>query len=414
MDFDDSPQEAAFRAEVRAWLDANATPLAPGQRRKGFRELGEVSEALRLAKEWQAKKADAGWACITWPTEYGGRGASLIDSSIFSQEEGRYDVPPNMFSIGHGMLGPTLMAVGTEAQKQRYLQPMLRGEEVWSQIFSEPSAGSDLAGLRTTAVRDGDNWIVNGQKIWTSGAHYSDWGMILTRTDPTAAKHAGITYFIVDLKAPGVDIRAIKEISGGSNFNEIFFSDVRIPDANRIGEVNDGWRCAITTLMNERLSRSDQSGIGLDFDDVLDVARETEWNGRRALDADSVRQRIADYYVTIRGIENLNRRVQTDLSRGRPPGPESSVSKMVVSPLQQAIASFTVELQGEMGATMDEAITPFGAGCQRAWLSAPGMRLAGGTDEILHNIVAERVLGLPGEIRADKGLAFKDIPTGSR
>ena len=203
MDFNDTPEEAAFRAEARAWLEANAErPLRPGE----SKPLPEPRnpEMVQAAQTWQARKADAGWACITWPEEYGGRGAGAIQNVIWNQEEARFLTPPNIFVIGQGMLGPTIMAHGTDAQKQRYLRPMLRGDEIWSQLFSEPAAGSDLAGLRASAVRDDDDWLLNGQKIWTSGAHYSRFGMVVTRTDPNAAKHAGITYFIVDLQSPGI------------------------------------------------------------------------------------------------------------------------------------------------------------------------------------------------------------------
>jgi acyl-CoA dehydrogenase len=253
MDFEDTPEEAAFRAEARAWLDANAELMDPNQTAQGMLE-NEGGGGVKRAQEWQAKKADADWACITWPKEYGGRGATSIQSVIWNQEEGRYQTAPNIFGIGQGMLGPTIMTHGTQEQKDRYIQPMLRGEEIWCQLFSEPAAGSDLAGLRTSAVKDGDEWVVNGQKIWTTGAQFCKWGMIVTRTDTSAVKHAGITYFIVDMESPGVEIRPIKQIAGASGFNEVFFSDCRIPDKNRVGAVNDGWRGAITTLMNERSS----------------------------------------------------------------------------------------------------------------------------------------------------------------
>ncbi|MHC4934408.1 MAG: acyl-CoA dehydrogenase family protein [Planctomycetota bacterium] len=410
MDFSDTPEEAAFRQECRSFLDAHAERLAPGERRM---RGSDYEAAIADAKRWQATKADNGWACITWPKEYGGRGASAIENFIFSSEENKYRVPANMFTIGQGMLGPTIMALGTQKQKDRYLEKLLRGDEIWSQLFSEPAAGSDIGGLRTTAVRDGDDWVVNGQKIWTSGAHYSKWGMVLTRTDPTAAKHAGITYFIVDLESPGIEIRGIKQITGSSDFNEVFLTDVRIPDENRVGEVNDGWRGAITTLMNERATLSDQESFGLGIDTILKTARETEWNGKAAIEDSTVRQRIADMYVKLKGIEYTNYRSHTALSKGQTPGPENSIAKMIGAPLQQEMASFAVEILGLSGAVLDPGAAPFDGRCTSAWLSAPGLRLAGGTDEILRNIVAERVLGLPGEVRADKGVPFQDIPTGN-
>ncbi|MEN8183099.1 MAG: acyl-CoA dehydrogenase family protein [Myxococcota bacterium] len=411
MDFNDTPEEAAFRDRCRDWLDANAECRPADEADTAMLDERGDPGTVRRAQAWQAKKADAGWACITWPTEFGGRGATPIQSVIWSQEERRYKTPPNVFAIGQGMLGPTIMTHGTDAQKQRYLRPMLRGEEIWSQLFSEPAAGSDLAGLQTRAVREGDEWVLNGQKIWTTGAQYSRWGMVLTRTDPSARKHAGITYFIVDMKAPGIEIRPIKQINGGRSFNEVFFTDVRVPHENVVGKVDDGWRGAITTLMNERASIGSGTG-GAGVKDLLRLARATDWNGEPALADPSVRQRIADFYVKTKGLEYTGYRTLTALSRGQTPGPESSIAKLVGAPLRQEMSSFAIDLQGLVGSLTESDATPAEAVWQRSWLASPGLRLAGGTDEILRNIVAERVLGLPGEIRADKGLAFADIPRG--
>jgi alkylation response protein AidB-like acyl-CoA dehydrogenase len=412
MDFNDTPDEKAFRDEARGWLEANAERLQKGERRPNLMAAEGRKGLLERARAWQGTKADAGWACITWPKEYGGRGASSIQNVIWNQEESKFNVPPNMFTIGQGMLGPTIMAHGTPVQKQRYLKPMLRADEIWCQLFSEPGAGSDLAGLRTSAVRDGDAWRINGQKIWTSGAHYSDWGMIVTRTDPTAKKHAGITYFIVDMSSPGIEIRPIKQINGSSDFNEVFFSDVRVPDENRVGAVNDGWRGAITTLMNERATIGAGGGFGVGVPELLALARETRLHGRPAIEDPAVRQRIADFYVKLKGLEYTGYRALTALSRGKTPGPENSIGKMIGAPLRQELAAFALELQGAAGIVTDPAFAPAEGGFQQGYLGAPGLRLAGGTDEILHNILAERVLGLPGEVRLDKDLAFEDIPTG--
>ena len=415
MDFEDTPEEAAFRGEARDWLDANAQQLAPGEAAESAAapNTGDRAELMRRAKAWQATKADGGWACITWPVEYGGRAATPIQSVIWGQEEARYRVPPSMFVIGQGMLGPTIMAHGRPDQKARYLEKMLRADEVWCQLFSEPGAGSDLAGLRTASARDGDEWLINGQKIWTSGASYADFGMIVTRSDPHAAKHAGITYFIVDMKSPGIEIRPIVQMNGVAGFSEVFFSDVRVPDSNRIGEVNDGWRCALTTLMNERaaLGGSGQAGFGMA--DLVRLAQDTELNGRPAIEDRSVRQRLADFYVKSQGLDYTRYRTLTALSKGQTPGPENSLGKMVRAPLRQQMMHFAVELLGSSGAAMDSEFSPAGGGFQQAYLAAPGGRLAGGTDEILHNIVAERVLRLPPDARMDKGLPFKDIPSGS-
>ncbi len=405
MDFSDTPEEAAFRAEARAWLEANAEPLAPGESPSGLTERDDP-DLIKSSQAWQAKKKDAGWACLTWPTEYGGRGVTSIQNVIWGQEEAKLRTPPNVFGIGIGMLGPTLMSHGTDAQQSRYLQKMARGDEIWCQLFSEPGAGSDLAGLRTSAVRDGDDWIINGQKTWTTGAQYSKWGMIVTRSDTTAAKHAGLTYFIVDMEAPGVSIRPIKQINGGSGFNEVFFSDVRIPDSQRVGGVGDGWRVSITTLMNERASLG-AGGGGVGFNELLLLAKQVG-----ALEDSSVRQRLADFYITRKGLQYTGYRTLTALSRGQTPGPESSIGKLIGAPLGQQMSTFAIELMGESGSAM--GVDGYGTddAWQEAYLGSPGMRIAGGTDEILRNIIAERVLRLPPEFRVDKEIAFRDIPTG--
>ncbi len=404
MDFKDTPEEAAFRAKARAFLDAHARRRSPGESRPLFDS--EDPSVVAEAQRWQATKQANGWACLTWPVEYGGRGARPIEAVIWSQEESHYRLPPDLFGIGIGMLGPTLMAHGTDSQKQRYLTPMARGEEIWCQLFSEPAAGSDLAGLRTSALRSGEDWIVNGQKIWTSGAHYCRFGMIVTRNDAGVAKHAGLTYFIVDMQSPGIEIRPIKQVNGAAGFNEVFFSDVRIPDANRVGAVGDGWRVALTTLMNERASLS-SGHYRPSVQPLLRMARGLELEGRPALESDDVRQRIADFHVRLRGVEHCANRTLTALSKGSTPGPEASIGKLVMAPLGQQLASFAVDLQGLAGGALDEDFD-----FQRAFLGSPAMRLAGGTDEILRNILAERVLRLPPEPRADKGMAFQDIPKG--
>ena len=414
MDFNDTPEEAAFRSEAGSWLEANAKLRRTGERSFNLADNRGESDLVKRAQEWQARKADAHWACITWPSQYGGRDATPIQNVTWNQEEARYAVPPSLFGIGQGMLGPTLMAHGTEAQKDRYLEPMLRGEEIWCQLFSEPSAGSDLAGLRTRAEQDettGD-WRIDGQKIWTSGAHYCKWGMIVTRSDPTAAKHAGITYFIVDMESPGIEIRPIKQINGATNFNEVFFTDVRIPDENRVGAVNDGWRGAITTLMNERASIGGGGGGGASYDDLLRLAERLSLEGAPAIENSSVRHRLADFYTRTKGLQYTGYRTLTALSRGETPGPQSSLSKLVGAAMRQEMAAFAIELQAQCGALHDPSFCEDNAAWQSAYLGAPGGRIAGGSDEVMRNIIAERVLGLPPEARVDKGLAFQDIPTG--
>lgn len=407
MDFKDTPEEAEFRAEVRKWLEANSEPRTS---REGGLLAAERDDTVREAKAWQAKKADAGWACITWPKKYGGRGGTPMESVIFNQEESKREVPASIFGIGIGMAGPTIMTHGTDEQKQRYLPPMLRGDEVWCQLFSEPGAGSDLAGLKTRAEKRGDHWVINGQKVWTSGAHYSDWGILVARSDFNATKHKGMTYFIVDMKSPGIEIRPIKQITGGSNFNEVFFSDVKIPDSNRLGDVNKGWSVALTTLMNERFSIGGGGGGGGGIDALFTLAESVPHNGRNAIDDSGVRQRLADFYIRSRALKYIGYRSLTALSKGATPGPEASVGKLIMARMMADMSDFALEIQGTAGASGDKNLVPDEASWLGMYLAAPALRIAGGSDEILRNIVGERVLGLPGEPRADKGVPFKDIP----
>ena len=408
MDFKDTPEEAAFRAEANAWLSANAKPRPPGTPRRNPLSEQRVDDAIiQASKAWQKKKADAGWACITWPKEYGGRGATPMQNVIWGQEEAKFDTPPNIFTIGIGMCGPTILAHGTPEQRTKWIPKLLSGEEVWCQLFSEPSAGSDLAGLRTSAVRDGDDWVVNGQKIWTSGAHFSDWGILVARHDPTAVKHAGLTYFVLDMHAKGVEIRPITQINGGQGFCEVFFNDVRIPDAHRLDAVGNGWRVALTTLMNERASIGAAGGERL-IDDFVELARTLRVRGKRAIEDGHVRERIAYFYARSKGIEYTGYRSLTALSRGGMPGPEASLGKLVGGAMMQDMARYAIDLQGQAGGVETTA----GGAFHSTYLGIPGLRIAGGTDEVLRNIISERVLGLPPEVRLDKGKAFKDVPTG--
>jgi alkylation response protein AidB-like acyl-CoA dehydrogenase len=293
MDFNDTPEEAQFRAEVRRFLDANATRKSTTETAHRGRYIPDanMTQSLARAKEWQAKKADAGFAAITWPKKWGGRGGSPIEQVIYNQEEANYAVPRGVFEIGLGMCIPTMMAYATPEQLERHVRPALRGEDVWCQLFSEPAAGSDLAGLRTRAERSGDDWIVNGQKIWTSGAHFADFGIIVTRTDPNVPKHEGLTFFFLSMKSPGIEVRRIKQISGTSNFNEVFFTDVRVPDSQRLGKVGDGWKVSLTTLMNERLAVGDAPGP--DFDDIFALTRSLELDEGPAIRNPAVREKLA-------------------------------------------------------------------------------------------------------------------------
>jgi alkylation response protein AidB-like acyl-CoA dehydrogenase len=288
---------------------------------------------------------------------------------------------------------------------------MLTGANVWCQLFSEPAAGSDLAGLRTAAVRDGDDWVINGQKIWTTGAQIADWGILVVRSDPNVPKHKGLTYFVVDMHAPGVEVRPIHQINGGRAFNEVFFTDVRIPDAYRLDDVGNGWRVALTTLMNERASIGGGGG-GAAMNDLIALAKRIQIDGRPAIEDNAVRERIADFMVRARGLRYTSYRTLTALSQGKIPGPEASMGKLVGAVLGQEMAAFGIELQGMAGGTLDPQVALDGGAWQARFLGFPGLRIAGGTDEVLRNIIAERVLGLPPEIRVDKGVPFKDIPTG--
>lgn len=407
MNFDDTSAEAAFRKEARQWLDANA-PLKEHPRDAWRPKKPGEKGALEEAKQWQHLKQEGGWACLHWPKDYGGRESTPMERVIWGQEEARYKVPRGFFEIGQGMCGPVLMTYGSEEHKQRYLTPMARGDEVWCQLFSEPAAGSDVAGLRSRAVRDGDDWIVNGQKIWTSGAHYSDYGILVVRFDPSLPKHKGLVFFFVDMKSPGVEVRPIRQISGGSNFNEVYFTDVRIPDSQRLGEVGDGWKVALTTLMNERLAVGDAGGA--DFHEAFSLAQDQTAGEVAAIENQAVRARLADWYVQMAGLKYTKYRTISALSRGETPGPEASITKIVSASKMQQIGHFGIEAEGMAGITYDgESENLFHGN----FLGAPGLRVAGGTDEILRNILAERVLGLPQDPRADKGLAFEDIPTGS-
>jgi len=408
MDFNDTKEEAEFRSEVKEWLENNAPKNVKVAGRYDLLDVKE--DAISRARDWQAKKAESGYAAITWPKEFGGLGGTAIQSVIYSQEESKYNVPAGFFEIGLGMCIPTMMAWATPEQNERYVKPALHGEEVWCQLFSEPAAGSDVAGVRTKAEKDGDNWIINGQKVWTSGAHFSDFGIIVVRTDPNVAKHKGLSFFFLDMKSEGIEVKPIRQISGGANFNEVFFTDVRIPDSQRLGEVGEGWKVALTTLMNERLA------IGVpksaDYSSLTKAAKELDINDEPAIKNDLVRSKIADWYIQAEGLKYTKMRTLTSLSKGETPGPESSIGKIVSAPKMQDLASFAMDLQGAAGIMNDAEITLLHSIFQSQWLSAAGYRIAGGTDEILRNIVAERVLGLPQDVRVDKSVPFNELPSG--
>jgi alkylation response protein AidB-like acyl-CoA dehydrogenase len=401
MDFNDSVEEAAFRKEAKAFLQKHLK-AKDGQ---PMRQAMDGKAFLSAAKAWQKTKAEGGFAQITWPKEWGGRGGTQMQAVIWNQEETKFDAPTGPFSIGLGMCIPTVIAFGSDAHKQRYVQKALKGEEIWCQLFSEPSAGSDVAGLKTRAVKDGDHWVINGQKVWTSGAHYSDFGILLVRTDPKVPKHKGLTMFIVDMKQKGVEVRPIHQASGARDFNEVYFTDVRIPDSDRLGPVGDGWKVALVTLMNERLAVGGSPGP--DWDDIMKFARD-----HGIMTDQAFREKLADWFVAAQGYKLTKFRTQTALSRGQTPGPENSIGKIITANHLQDICNSAIELQDHFGIMTETDRMPGDGIYQQSFMWAPGLRIAGGTDEILKNILAERVLGLPQEVRVDKDLPFDQMRNG--
>ncbi|WP_321488593.1 acyl-CoA dehydrogenase family protein [uncultured Hyphomonas sp.] len=399
MDFNDTPEEAAFRAEARAFLEQHLKPKgsAPASR--------DRVNMLEKAKAWQKTKAENKFAQITWPKEWGGRGGTAMQNVIWGQEESKFDAPTGPFAIGLGMCVPTVIAFGSDEHKSRYVQKALMGEEIWCQLFSEPSAGSDVAGLKTRAVKDGDEWVINGQKVWTSGAHYSDYGILLVRTDPKVPKHKGLTMFIVDMKQPGVEVRPIHQASGGREFNEVYFTDVRIPDKDRLGDVGAGWKVALVTLMNERLAVGGSPGP--DWGEIMEYAR-----SQGTLSDQAFREKLADWYVAAQGYKLTKFRTQTALSRGQTPGPENSIGKIITANHLQDICNSAIEMQDHYGIISETDRMPADAIFQQSFMWAPGLRIAGGTDEILKNIIAERVLGLPQDVRVDKDKPFDEMKSG--
>jgi alkylation response protein AidB-like acyl-CoA dehydrogenase len=404
MDFEETPEEQAFRAEVRAWLEARAKRRQAGTDPEHFYSSSDTSKEADAAhvaacKVWQRTLFEAGWAGIAWPKEFGGRGGAGWQQRIFNEEQSRFDVAAGVFAVGIAMAGPTIIAWGTEEQQQRFLAPMLSGDHVWCQLFSEPGAGSDLAGLRTRAMPDGDQWILNGQKVWTSGAHHSDWGLLLARTELDAPKHKGITAFLLDMHTPGIEVRPLRQINGMAHFNEVFFTDVAIPDACRLGPVNEGWRVAQTMLSNERAMIG--SGGRVRWGDIVTLAQ------RSGVNADPVlRQQLAHSYTRLQLIKWLGWRARSRKDQGL--GPEASVLKLAASRRQELDGSLVVALQGAAGMLYD-GDAPANGYWQQQFLMQWSSRIGGGTEQIQRNVIGERVLGLPGEPRVDKDVAFRDL-----
>lgn len=388
MDLNLTPSETQFRDDLRAWLAANVPP--PFEGNKNEEEKGEYFAYLRA---WQRRVYEGGWAGLSWPKEYGGRGAALIEQSIFQEEWARAEAPPLINVLGLSLIGPTIIAVGTAEQKQRFLPKILSAEEIWCQGFSEPNAGSDVAALGTKAVLDGDHFVVNGQKIWTSLAHASDWCLLLVRTDANAAKHKGITALLVDMRSEGVVVRPLKQITGDSGFNEVFFSNVRVPVENVLGEVNRGWHTAIATLMNERAHLG--TGTYIQFKRNLDAliarSRELKRGGKPISSDPLVRQKLAQAFLELEVFRLTNTRALSRMANSQVPGPEGSILKIYWSEMNQRLQQTAQEVLGPYGQLwdFDEGRWAYG------YLRARGNTIEAGTSEIQRNIVAERVLGLP-------------------
>jgi alkylation response protein AidB-like acyl-CoA dehydrogenase len=392
MDFNFSEEDEAFRKEFRKWLRENL----PKKHRKSDFTIefmsGEEGDEWERRLEWHKKMHAGGWVAPQWPKKYGGRGASLTQQLLYNEELTRVSPPSLVNSQGIGLVGPTLMHWGTEEQRQRYLKPMLAAEEIWCQGYSEPGSGSDLASLQTRAVEDGDYFVVNGQKVWTSDAHHADMCFLLVRTDPDAPKHKGITYLLVDMHSPGITVRPLVQMTGDSGFNEMFFDDVRVPKKNIVGDKNNGWLVALTSLMYERRAR-DMTGI---VRELVDLAKAVRRNGSSAWDDDSVRQQIVQFACEAWGIKYTGLRQLTRQLKGLPPGPESSIQKVAYSELNLRMQKFAMELLGPYSQMLYEA--PFAVD-KGKWsyrmLAARGMIIGAGTSEIQRNIIGERVLGLP-------------------
>ncbi|MEQ8744744.1 acyl-CoA dehydrogenase family protein [Parasphingorhabdus sp.] len=405
MDFNDSATEAAFRSAARSWLAEHAPAHEIGAGSK----MTDIEEADR-GRAWMRELFTGGWSGLTFPKALGGGGLTGSEAVIFSEEEGRYHLPKGPFtSIGTGMALPVIAKHGNDAQRAQFIEATLNGDITWCQLFSEPAAGSDLAALRTKAVRADDgsgDWIINGQKLWSSWAHLTDWGILIVRTDPSLPKHKGLTFFVVDMKSPGIETRPIRQISGASEFNETFLTDVRIPDANRIGAEGEGWSCCMTVLMGERLgSGAHRSGV----EPLLDYAAATpDGRGGTMMDDRSIRQQLAEALAEEQGERFFQARLRTMVSKGENPGALAGMVKLAYAARYQKTNGLALELRGLSGiaAEAEDAQT---SDVQYDYIYSTVMRIAGGADEVLRNQIAERVLGMPGEVRMDKDVPFEQL-----
>jgi len=423
----DSPEAAAIRREARAWFDKHWDPDL---------SLGD----------WWERLAESGWGFPTWSPDWYGRGLSSQLAAVVAEERKRAGAfgPPS--GIGVMMAGPTIVAHGTDEQRKRFLPNMVSGKEVWCQLFSEPGSGSDLASLQTRAVRDGDEWVVNGQKVWTSGAQFSKWGILIARTNPDVPKHKGITYFVIDMDQPGVEVRPLKEMTGGATFNEVFFTDARVPDANVLGEVGEGWGVAVTTLAHERNSLGAGGMGGMGGGEIIgrpdltrrvgDLVNASSGGGEMAGMAAAfgggggsmikmlpqlfgkgtdpvVRQDIARIYTLLEIARFTGLRAQAAAARGERPGPEVSTGKLMASTIVRTLRDAGLRIEGPHG-MLHGSDAPLGGMLQFLALFSPAVSIAGGTDEVQRNIIGERVLGLPSEPRPDKELPFRELKVGTQ
>jgi alkylation response protein AidB-like acyl-CoA dehydrogenase len=395
MDFTLTPEQQAFRDEVRDWLGRNV-PRDMEQ----LRYSSEVPrpEAYRLLRDWQRRMYEAGLVGVTWPKEYGGRGLTFMEEIILHEEMALHRAPPVLNILALGMAGPTIIAYGTEEQKRRYPPKMLSCEEIWCQGYSEPNAGSDLASLQTRAVKDGEHWVVNGQKVWTSLAHVADWMMLLARTDADAAKHKGITYFLLDMHSPGITVKPLKQLTGDAEFNEVYFDNVRVHESQILGGLNNGWVVGMTTLMYERLALGFglQARLRIALDGLVELARRTRRNGVPVTGDPVMRQKLAQLWIDTEVFKYTGARAITKLLKGELPGPEASAGKMMWVEGHQRLQELAMEIQGPYSQLTKGSPWAIAEGLwQHTFLRSRANSIEGGTTEIQRNVIGERVLGLP-------------------
>jgi alkylation response protein AidB-like acyl-CoA dehydrogenase len=400
MDLHFSPEDERFRAELRSWLEENTGRLTEASSVMKGAGAANIMDAIQLARDWQKTLWEAGYVGLPWPKEYGGRDASFTEQVIATEELARVNTPPLINTIGLTILGPTLIRHGTEEQRRRYLPKILTAEELWCQGFSEPEAGSDLAGLRTRAELDGDEFVVNGQKVWTSLAPIADWCFLLVRTDPDAPKREGISYLLCDMKTPGLEVNPLLNAAGGMHFSEMFFDDVRIPRANLVGELNGGWQIARTTLEHERSGLSGVLALEQSLARLRRTAAELTRDGAPALDDDAISADLAQLWIEIEGLRHLGYRTLSAQIAGRSPGASASVGKLFASQLRQRIADVALRIEGPLAAVTKKSPHVVDRGrWHAAYFDAIGHSIGGGTAEIQRNTIAERVLGLPRSVQ---------------